>query len=156
MGKPTTDSEADLKMARAERERRRLALVAVKDGRVVATGQRGGVVDLLDILRRKDVDLKGAALSDRVVGKAAAMLARCGGVTRVHGALMSDAAARTLDEVRVPHAADRRVTRILNRSGDDLCPMERLSMPHSDPQRCRRDLQEFVAKAGGLPRPASR
>jgi hypothetical protein len=155
MGKPTKDSEADLKMARAERERRRLALVAVKDGRVVATGQRGGVVDLLDILRRKDAALEGAALSDRVVGKAAAMLARCGGVARVHAGLLSDAAARTLDEARVPHAAEKRVARILNRSGDDLCPMERLSIPHSDPQRCRRDLEGFVARSGGPP-PASR
>ncbi|HVK02809.1 MAG TPA: DUF1893 domain-containing protein [Armatimonadaceae bacterium] len=149
-------ADEDLKQARAERERRKLALVLVRDGRVLATGERGGVVDLLEILKRKDAaSFRGASLSDRVVGKAAAMLARCGGFARVHGALMSDAAARALDDgaPRIPHSADRRVPRILNRTGDDLCPMEKLSLPHAEPQRCRRDLEAFVAKAGGPPPP---
>ena len=146
--------EEDVKTARAERERRKLALVLVKDGRVLATGERGGVVDLLAILDRKDAgQFRGAVLADRVVGKAAAMLARAAGGARVHAALMSDPGARALDEARIPHGADRRVPRILNRAGDDLCPMEKLSLPHTDPQKCRRDLAEFVAKSGGPPPP---
>jgi hypothetical protein len=149
-------SEDDVKLAKAERERRRLALVAVRDGRVIATGERGGVVDLLAILNRRDVTLKGASLSDRVVGRAAAMLARCGGVARVQAGLLSEPGARALDAARIPHAADRVVPRILNKAGDGLCPMERLSLEESDPQRCRRALEEFVSKAGGPPRPDAR
>jgi Domain of unknown function (DUF1893). len=140
--------EDDVKRARSERERRKLALVIVKDGRVLATGERGGVADLLEILRRKDVaTFKGASLSDRVVGRAAALLARAAGIARVQAGLMSEPGARALDEARIPHAADRRVPRILNRAGDDLCPMEKIALSHNDPQKCRRDLEAFLARA---------
>ena len=124
----------DLQLARTERERQNLALVLVRDGQVLATGARGGVADLLEILRRPELDLAGASLSDRVVGRAAAMLVRCAGIARV-GAL---------EEAGIAFAADRCVPHILNRAGSDFCPLERLSLAHTDPEACRRAIEEFV------------
>ncbi len=134
----------DLQLARTERERQNLALVLVRDGQVLATGARGGVADLLEILRRPELDLAGASLSDRVVGRAAAMLVRCAGIARVHAGILSEPAAGALEEAGIAFAADRCVPHILNRAGSDFCPLERLSLAHTDPEACRRAIEEFV------------
>jgi hypothetical protein len=142
---------SDVELARAERERRKLRLAIVRDGQLLVTGERGGVADLLEALRRPEVDLAGASLSDRVVGRAAAMLARCAGIAAVQAGVLSEPAAEALAAGGIAYSAERRVPRILNRTGDDLCPLERLSLEQSDPQECRRAVEAFVAAMASRP-----
>lgn len=136
----------DLELARAERERLGLALVVARDSAVVTTGSRGGVADLLEILRRDGLETEGASLSDRVVGRAAAMLARCAGIAAVQGGVMSEPAVEALRDAGIPYSADRQVPHILNRSGDGMCPMERLCLDQTDPHTCREAIEAFVER----------
>lgn len=143
----------DLELARAERERLGLALAIARDGEVIATGNRGGVADLLEMLRRTDLELAGASLSDRVVGRAAAMLARCAGIVAVQGGIMSEPAIQAIRDAGIPYSAERQVPHILNRAGDGMCPMERLCLEQTDPHACREAIEAFVACQASRARP---
>lgn len=92
----------DLELARAILRAQDKALVLVKDGRVLGTGERKGVADLLALAERLSEEAQGAALADRVVGKAAAMVAWSMGVASVYALLVSEPARETLVRGGVP------------------------------------------------------
>lgn len=68
--------------------------------------------DLEDYLNEHPGLLKQATVWDKVIGKAAALLILRMGGNRVHGALMSELAANTLEKAGVAHSFDVLVHRI--------------------------------------------
>ena len=68
--------------------------------------------------------LPGSALADKVVGRAAAMIAVLGEVNAVHSPLMSQEAVDVLSEAGILHCADKVVEQILNQGGTGPCPLE--------------------------------
>ena len=78
-------------------------------------------------------DLVGFSAADKVIGKAAAMLFALAGVKEVHGDVMSAAAAEFLTANKVPFTCDTLTEKIINRSGDGICPMEQLTADMNDP-----------------------
>ncbi len=68
--------------------------------------------DLEDYLNERPGLLKQATVWDKVIGKAAALLILRMGGSRVHGALMSELAADTLEKAGVAHSFDVLVHRI--------------------------------------------
>lgn len=107
-----------------------------------------GVKPLLEALSRGE--LCGAALCDKVVGKAAAMLAVCGGLSALHALLISAPAMAVLERAGVPYTFDGKCERIVNRRGDGLCPMESAVMDTDEPRdalpRIERVLKEMKEK----------
>lgn len=69
-------------------------------------------------------DLKGYSAADMIVGKAAAMLFVKAGICAVHGKVMSEAASEYLEAHHIPHSYDKLTEQIINRTGDNICPME--------------------------------
>ena len=68
--------------------------------------------DLEDYLVDHPDLLKNATVWDKVIGKAAALLILRLGGRRIHGALMSELAAETLEKAGVAHSFDKLVPRI--------------------------------------------
>lgn len=68
--------------------------------------------------------LDGYSAADMIVGKAAAMLFVKAGICTVHGRVMSEAAAEYLSAHNIPHSCDKLTQQIINRTGDNICPME--------------------------------
>ena len=68
----------------------------LKDGTILAVGEGTGVQPLLRAWETDPELLRGAVVVDKIVGKAAAMLAVLGGCAGVYGLTMSDAAAAYL------------------------------------------------------------
>ena len=79
-------------------------------------------------------DLKGYSAADMIVGKAAAMLFVKAGICAVHGKVMSEAASEYLEAHHIPHSYDRLTEQIINRTGDNICPMEAAVANISDPE----------------------
>ncbi len=67
------------------------------------------------------------------MGKAAAMLMTYAGVSEVYAEVMSEAGERTLSEHDIPHSCGLLVPYIIDRTGKDVCPMERAVADVSDP-----------------------
>lgn len=124
---------------------RDITLSAVlQNGGTFETAKRG-ISPLLDILENDPTFLQDAVCTDKIVGKAAAMLfVRCK-VRSVHGEVMSKAGDAFLTEYGVPHTFGTLADHIVNRAGTGMCPMEETVLYESDPARAEKLLREKVA-----------
>ena len=102
-------------------------IAVVSDGEVF-TSQERGVKPLLFLLKEKKKFLKGASVADKVIGKAAALLMALGEIKEVHTMIISEPAIKVFEKYNIPCFYDKKVTRIVNRTGDGLCPMETLCL----------------------------
>lgn len=108
-----------------------IAVVLVDD---IFTSQERGVKPLLHLLSEKKGFLKGASVADKVIGKAAALLMALGEIKEVHTLIISEPAIKVFEKYNIPCFYDKKVTRIVNRAGDGLCPMETLCLDVENPQ----------------------
>ena len=106
--------------------------VAVCRAGEVMTRDGRGIAPLLAIASEESA-LRGASVADLIVGKAAAMLMTYAGVSGVYAEVMSEAGERTLSEHDIPHSCGLLVPYIIDRTGKDVCPMERAVADVSDP-----------------------
>ena len=114
------------------------------DGNLHRFTQRG-VKDLVSLVSECPEVLQGAIIADKAVGKAAAACMVVGGVRQVHADVMSEPALAMLQN----HGADAQygqlVDHIINRTGTDWCPMERLSRDEDDPAVIIQKVKEKLA-----------
>lgn len=108
-------------------------IAVVSDGEVF-TSQERGVKPLLFLLKEKKGFLKGASVADKVIGKAAALLMVLGEIKEVHTLIISEPAIKVFEKYNIPCFYDKKVDRIINRTGDGLCPMETLCLDVENPQ----------------------
>ena len=102
------------------------------DGNLHRFTQRG-VKDLVSLVSECPEVLQGAIIADKAVGKAAAACMVVGGVRQVHADVMSEPALAMLQKHGVDAQYGQLVDHIINRTGTDWCPMERLSRDEDDP-----------------------
>lgn len=108
--------------------------IAVVSNGEVFTSQERGVKPLLFLLKEKKEFLKGASVADKVIGKAAALLMVLGEIKEVHTLIISEPAIKIFEKYNIPCFYDKKVDRIINRTGDGLCPMETLCLDVENPQ----------------------
>ena len=84
-----------------------------------------GIKPLIEKLNENLYYFKGLEVADKVVGKAAAMLFVLSGVKKVYAHVLSKAGEKILKENNIEYEYGQLVENIINRSGDDICPMEK-------------------------------
>ena len=75
--------------------------------------------------------MQGVVIFDRIVGNAAALLLKKAYCEEICSPLGSEIAARTLNAQGIKYRFYRTVPYIMNKAGDDFCPMEKLSLGKS-------------------------
>lgn len=99
--------------------------LAVVNGDKVFTSELRGVNALLNLLDNdKDCILRGGSVADKIVGKAAALLMCYGKVNAVYAEVLSETAAKVFENNKIEYSFGKMTANIINRSGDDICPME--------------------------------
>ena len=121
----------------------RATFVLVKDG-VSFRSEYRGVSPILEKLREPDNTMKGAYVADRVIGKAAALLLVLGEIDSLYAAVISDYAAKVLDDHGISYEYAKIVPNIINRTGTDMCPMEKWVLEIDDPAEAYRVLLEKI------------
>ena len=117
------------------------SFVLVRDGQVLAQGEGHGVQVLLATLERLGAaQTAGAALADKVVGRAAVMAALRAGIRAIHGEFLSQAALAELERRGLLHSYGVLIPKVLNRRGDALCPFEEAVAQIDDPEEAVRAL----------------
>ena len=114
------------------------------DGTIHRFTQRG-VKDLLTLLTEQPELLHDALIADKAVGKAAAACMVMGDVKQVHADVMSEPALALLQQHGVKAEYGTLVDHIINRTGDDWCPMEKLSRDEDDPAVIIQRIRTFFA-----------
>ena len=120
-----------------------IAVVANED---VFTSQERGVKPLLHLLTEKKDFLKNASVADKVIGKAAALLMVLGEIKEVHTLIISEPAIKMFEKYNIPCYYDKKVDRIVNRTGDGLCPMETLCLNVEEPHKAFEKIMNFIKK----------
>ena len=106
--------------------------VACQEGRIY-TDDRRGICPLLDWLD-EGVDLMGAAVADKVVGRGAAFLYRLLGVRAVYADVMSLGAVKVLRAGGIEVQWGSLTEEIRNRDNTGPCPMERCTAGTEEPE----------------------
>jgi hypothetical protein len=136
----------DLKIAREYLVLRDKKLVLAKDGRAIASGSGRGIGDLVGFVETLGDQLNGASIADKVVGKAVVLLVRYAGIVAVYAGMMSESAKVALERTDIDYSYEKLVPAILNRAGNDLCPMEKLSLDYDDPAEGAAALKALLEK----------
>ena len=103
-----------------------------------------GISDLLRLLKTEPEKLQGAFVADKVIGKAAAALLILGEVDSIYTDLISDGAIELLRKSPVKVSFSERVSIIMNRTKDNICPMENVCSVANSPQECYERINEFI------------
>lgn len=120
----------DTELAKAELKDHSICIC--KDGRFFTDNGRG-ISPMMRFIA-EGLDLAGSSAADVIVGKAAAMLFVKACIAEVYGRVTSKAARDYLSERGIPCSYDTLTDRIINRKGDDICPMEKTVADINDPE----------------------
>lgn len=99
----------------------------------IRTFTHRGVFDLFNLLTNEPAFLAGAIMADKVIGRGAALLIIKGNVAELYARLISEPALEILSNHSIKVTYDKKVPHIINRSGNDICPVEKLTANTSDP-----------------------
>jgi hypothetical protein len=123
----------DIELARSLLEEEQWNLVIVKGGRVLSSSKERGVTPLFRAVQSIGEGLHNAALADRIVGSAVAMLCLYARITSIYAGIASQEALDMLKGRGVTISSKSIVTHISNYDGTDLCPFEKMARNSKEP-----------------------
>ncbi len=101
---------------------------------LIYTSDEKGILPMIKFIS-SGYDLIGFSAADKIVGKAAAMLFVLAGIKEVYASVISDFAYDYLVSNNVNVIYDVKTDAIMNRKGDDICPMEKAVSSITEPQK---------------------
>lgn len=107
-----------------------LTIVLAKDT-VIYKDNKRGIKPMLDLINN-EIDLTGFSVADKVVGKGAAVLFIYSKVKEIYTKVISAPALEILIKYNIKVSYDKLVENIINRKGDDICPMEKAVLNIND------------------------
>jgi phosphatidylglycerophosphatase A len=129
----------DIDLARSLLEEEKWNLVIVKGGQVLFSSRERGVAPFFQAVQSMGKSLHNAAVADRIVGLAVAMLCLHARVASVYAGIASQGALDMLKRKGVAVSSQNTVPYISNYDGTDLCPFEKLA------GNCQKPAQLFAA-----------
>jgi hypothetical protein len=129
----------DIDLARSLLEEDKWNLVIVKNGRVLFSSRERGIAPFFQAVQSIGRGLHNAAVADRIVGLAVAMLCLHARVRSVYAGIVSQGAFDMLKKKGVAVNSKTTVPHISNYDGTGLCPFEKLA------ESCRKPSQLLVA-----------
>ncbi len=120
----------------------------IRDDKIVASSKAIGIKPILDVIN-SGIDASGCIAIDKIVGKAAALLYIYMGVSKVYAEVMSKAAEEILKAEGIVYEYETLVEKIINRRGDDICPMEKAVIGIDTPEKALKAVSRRVKELSG-------
>lgn len=120
----------DLQIAKNNLEGHTICLC--KNGNCMYSEKRG-IAPMMDFIG-SGADLRGFAVADVVVGKAAALLFVKCGIKNVYAKTLSEYGKRIFEQYGIDYEYGILTPRIINREGTDTCPMEKSVLNTDSPE----------------------
>lgn len=140
----------NLEIAKRVLREKNLSLVIVKNGKVIFKSRLHGVVGLIQAIEVLGKSLLSSSVADRVVGRAAALLLIYSHIGEVYAITISALGLNILNEYGIKVEYDILVPKIMNRRGDDLCPLEKISLTVNSPREAYEKLKEHASSIRGF------
>ena len=106
--------------------------------------ERRGVADLFSLVTDEPDFLRGASVADKVIGRGAALLLVKGGVREVYARVISSGALGVLRRAGIEVSFGEEVANIINRTGTDICPVEKLTACTESPDEAYELIKGFL------------
>lgn len=110
----------------------------------IRTFERRGVADLFSLVTDEPDFLRGASVADRIIGRGAALLLVKGGAAEVYAQVISSGAIEVLIQAGIEVEYGQLVANIINRTGTDICPVEKLTADTSSPDEAYVMIKQFL------------
>lgn len=114
-------------------------------GNSVFTSSEKGIKRLVDFCAESGA-FSGFSAADKIVGKAAAFLYAKMGVVRVFAQVLSTGGEQVLRKYGIEYEYDTLCGEIINRTGTDICPMEKAVRTVEDCEEAYKILLEKVTE----------
>ena len=101
---------------------------------IIFTSREKGIKPLIEVIE-SNINTKGSFAEDKIVGKAAALLYEYMNVEAVHADVMSKDGLDILKAHKIKASYNILTDKIINRKGDDICPMEKTVADIFEPQK---------------------
>lgn len=122
-----------------------ITFAAILADGTLQTSEKKGIAPMMALLEEDRERLRGAAVADRVIGRAAALLMEFAGVREAYGGIVSSHALRAFAKSGIAFTYEKQVAHIINRSGTGMCPMEEAVLETEDAAAAYPVLQERLA-----------
>jgi hypothetical protein len=136
----------DIDLARSLLEDDKWNLVIVKKGQVLLSSRERGIAPFFQAVQSIGKGLHNAAVADRIVGLAVAMLCLHARVRYVYADILSQGALDMLRKKGVAVNSKTTVPHISNYDGTDLCPFEKLAESCQKPYQLLAGLQSLFGE----------
>jgi hypothetical protein len=133
----------DIELAHSLLEEKKWNLVIVKGGQILLNSRERGVAPFFQAVQSLGKSLHNAAVADRIVGSAVAMLCLYARITSVYAGIASQGALDMLKEQGVTISSKSTVSYISNYDGTDLCPFEKLARNSENPAQLFSNLKSM-------------
>ena len=125
----------DLEIAKSELYEENLTLAIVKNGTLLYSTKSHRISGFLDAIDKRGAKLEGAALADRVAGKAIALLCVYAKIKEVYAAVLSRQAQVIFKQNKISAHFNELVENVLDTAKAGMCPFEKAAAEISDPQK---------------------
>lgn len=102
-----------------------------KDNRLLFDSNKDRLLPILEYIDKFIAHERDVTVFDRIVGNAAALLLKKVFCQEIYSSLGSELAAKTLNNYGIRYHFTQIVPCIQNATGEDICPMEKLSIGKS-------------------------
>jgi len=114
--------------------------------RLVFSSRKDRLLPLMEYIDRFAPDHRGVVIFDKITGNAAALLAVKAGGREVFSPLGSELAVQTLEKYGIAYHFTRTAPNIQRANGEDMCPMEKLSIG-KEPDEFYREMVAIISKS---------
>jgi len=122
------------------------SIVVVKNDTVLAQKKGDGIRPILEAIEELEQNIKGSIIGDKILGKASALLCVYSKVSGVYSLQATKTAIAVLIRAGIPVQTDEMIPYIKNKSGDDLCPFEKMLLDIDSPEEVYRILKKTVSE----------
>jgi hypothetical protein len=120
------------------------SIVVIKENTIVTQKKGDGIQPLLEVIEEQD--LRGSVVGDKILGKASALLCVYSAVSGVYSLQATKTAIAALIRAGIPGQTDKMIPYITNKSGNDMCPFEKVLLNIDSPDEAYRLLKKMITK----------
>ncbi|MDR5658746.1 DUF1893 domain-containing protein [Serpentinicella sp. ANB-PHB4] len=131
---------SDMNLAKDLMASEGFSFVIAKNNTIIEKSNVKGIKPIVSLLENQKGKVLGASIADKIVGKAVALLAIYGGVEEVYAQTISDCAKTIMQKHDVKVNYNRIVPYIMNQTGTDKCPMEKLVENIESPEEAYKEV----------------
>ncbi len=122
------------------------SIVVVKNDTVLTQKKGDGIRPILEAIEELKQNIKGSIIGDKILGKASALLCVYSRVSGVYSLQATKTAIAVLIRAGIPVQTDEMIPYIKNKSGDDLCPFEKILLGINSPEEAYRILKKILSE----------